>query len=137
VSVDIKPPYPYDMFADMMACKEIMIAVQDDTFAGRLYASICNRMWFKITPDEVGTFNRLRTSANRYDMEFNEYWSASWRSAGGIIADMREPFLRGTGKQLEDYIDWYCRGSEGYLFDDVAEMLGKLNWYSPGNQNDS
>jgi hypothetical protein len=28
-------------------------------------------------------------------------WSCSWRSAGGIIADMLE---------VGDYIDWYCSG---------------------------
>jgi hypothetical protein len=31
----------------------------------------------------------------------DQYWSCSWRYAGGIIADMQ-----GRG----DYIDWYCSG---------------------------
>jgi hypothetical protein len=31
----------------------------------------------------------------------DQRWSCSWRSAGGIIADMQEK---------GDYIDWYCSG---------------------------
>ena len=34
----------------------------------------------------------------------DEYWSCSWRSAGGIVADML---------QKGDYIDWYCSGMGG------------------------
>jgi len=63
-------------------------------------------------------------------------WSASWRSAGGIVADM-------LGKG--DYIDWYLsgmgsglgngdeKGTKGYVpeshvTDEIREDLLKLGW---------
>jgi hypothetical protein len=35
----------------------------------------------------------------------DEYWSCSWRHAGGIVADML---------QKGDYMDWYCSGMGGF-----------------------
>ena len=79
----------------------------------------------------------------------DDRWSASWRSAGGIVADMR-----GEG----DYIDWYCSGirdtrtlsasefavlteqeqlaykegegyvNEGVVTDEIREDLFRLGW---------
>lgn len=126
----IGKPYPHDMIHDMVTCPEVMAAVEDEDFAQHLYASICNRMWFKITPDQQGVFDRLKMLPDRDKMEYNEYWSASWRATGGIVADLREPFLRRTGKSLEDYMNWYCSGSEGHLFEDVVGLLKKIHWYS-------
>jgi len=57
-----------------------------DNYAQNLYAAMCNMQFQKI---EVWPILK------------NERWSASWRHAGGIIADMQ-----GKG----DYIDWYCSG---------------------------
>lgn len=55
-------------------------------YAQNLYAAICNNEFQK---------NQVWTTLK--DIR----WSASWRSAGGIVANMCE-----TG----DYIDWYCSG---------------------------
>jgi hypothetical protein len=70
-----------------------------------------------------------------------DYWSASWRGAGGIVADMR---------QQGDYIDWYCSGMgeglgngdpdhvkgyvpEGCITDEIRNDLQRLGWaVAPG-----
>lgn len=58
----------------------------DEAYAQNLYAAICNNGFIKLEVIPV-----LK----------GEEWGASWRYAGGIVADMR---------QEGDYIDWYCSG---------------------------
>lgn len=57
-----------------------------DDYAQNIYAAMCNMRW-----QRLDVFPILK----------DEYWSCSWRSAGGIVADML---------QKGDYIDWYCSG---------------------------
>ena len=57
-----------------------------DSYAQNIYAAMCNMRW-----QRLDAFPILK----------DEYWSCSWRSAGGIVADMLEK---------GDYIDWYCSG---------------------------
>ena len=83
---------------------EILHSVKDNAYAHKLYAALCNTEW---QPDDV------------LDILKEASWSASWRSAGGIIAD-----LRGEG----DYIDWYCSGFEGYVHEDIRVDLKRLGW---------
>jgi hypothetical protein len=59
------------------------------SYAQNLYAAICNNDF---------------TKREMWPILKEEKWSASWRSAGGIVADMR---------QEGDYIDWYCSGIGG------------------------
>jgi hypothetical protein len=59
---------------------------EDDAYAQNLYAAMCNNDFQK------NEFMPLLAGKT---------WSASWRYAGGIIADMQ---------QKGDYIDWYCSG---------------------------
>lgn len=70
-----------------------------DAYAQNIYAALCNMRWQKLD-----TFPILK----------DEYWSCSWRSAGGIVADML---------QKGDYIDWYCSGirNDGYQ-DDLSTV---------------
>ena len=60
-----------------------------DSYAQNIYAAMCNMRW-----QRLDVFPILK----------DEFWSASWRSAGGIVADML---------QKGDYIDWYCSGMGG------------------------
>lgn len=60
-----------------------------ESYAQNIYAALCNMQW-----QRVDVWPVLK----------GETWSCSWRSAGGIVAD-----LRGEG----DYIDWYCSGMGG------------------------
>jgi len=97
----------YDMrTADWMVAK----VRASEVYAQNLYAAMCNRDFQK---NDV------------WPLLKNETWSASWRSAGGIVADMR-----GEG----DYMDWYCSGirggiSESDLADMTAEQQERYHWY--------
>ena len=116
--------------ADWMVAK----VRESRVYAQHLYAAICNNDFQKL---EVWPILK------------DQRWSASWRSAGGIVADMR-----GEG----DYIDWYCSGirndlpledgewdgwtleqqtyykeglafvGEGMITDEITEDLKKLRW---------
>jgi len=100
-------------------CEWMLKKVQDrETYAQNLYAAMCNNVFQR---NEV--WPRLR----------DEYWSCSWRAAGGVIAD-----LRGQG----DYMDWYCSGifgageadsyqgyvSEGTVTDEIRQDLFAIGW---------
>jgi len=111
-----------NMEYDLRTCELMLNKVRNsDTYAQNLYAAICNRQFQKLDVMPV-----LK----------DERWSASWRSAGGIIANMREQ---------GDYIDWYCSGigeglgngdldgTKGYVpesvvTDEIREDLKQLGW---------
>jgi hypothetical protein len=68
-----------------------------DEYAQHIYAALCNMRWQKLDVMPI-----LK----------DEYWSCSWRSAGGIVANMREQ---------GDYMDWYCSGMGGVATYDLKE----------------
>lgn len=82
-----------------------------DAYAQNLYAAMCNMRWQK--RDVLPILK-------------DEYWSCSWRSSGGIIADMQEK---------GDYIDWYCSGMGGlnqeYEGNETNEEWAKRTGYVP------
>ena len=100
-----------NMEYDLRSTDWILVKVREsEAYAQNLYAAMCNQNFQK---NEV--WPRLK----------NQTWSASWRYAGGIIADMR-----GEG----DYIDWYCSGiqggvSEAELAEMTAEQQERHHWY--------
>lgn len=95
-----------------------------ESYAQNIYAALCNMEWQR---------------ADVWPVLKDERWSCSWRSAGGIVAD-----IRGEG----DYIDWYCSGmrnttigddeskhwadrnyvSEGTVTDEIREDFARLGW---------
>ena len=76
-----------NMEYDLLTTDWILEKVRaDDAYAQNLYAAICNNGFIKM--DVIPILKQ-------------EEWGASWRYAGGIIADMQ---------QKGDYIDWYCSG---------------------------
>ena len=116
-----------DMEYDLLTTDWILEKVRtSDTYAQNLYAAICNNGFTKL--DIIPILK-------------GEEWGASWRSAGGIIADMR---------QEGDYIDWYCSGigdglgngdadgrkgyvPEGRITDEIRNDLQRLGWaVAPG-----
>jgi len=109
----------YNLEEDIRACEWMLKKVQvSETYAQNLYAAMCNNVFQR---NEV--WPRLK----------DEYWSCSWRSAGGIIAE-----LLGRG----DYIDWYCSGifgagevdsfhgyvSESTVTDEIRQDLFAIGW---------
>lgn len=82
----------YDLVEDIRNCPEIMakIRAKDKRYAQNLYAAWCNMQWCK---------------RDTWPVLAEKYWTASWRSSGGIVADLRN--------QGEDYMDYYCSGIKG------------------------
>ena len=120
----------YDLRSTEWICDK---AKASEAYAQNLYAAICNNDFVK---NDVWPLLQGQT------------WSASWRSAGGIVANMIEK---------GDYIDWYCSGirsdwtdeeynnatkeqqeqylyvknnfvSESHVTDEIREDLLKLGW---------
>ena len=92
---------------DLRTTRWVIEKCRADYYAQNLYAALCNMRWQK---REIIPILK------------DQYWSCSWRSAGGIVAD-----LQGKG----DYIDWYCSGIGNYMSDD-DETDGSENLKAKG-----
>jgi hypothetical protein len=73
--------------------------IKDYDFAQKIYANLCNLVWYDYVNDEV--------------IEF------SWRSAGGFVAGIR--------KLGENYMDFYCSGNEGEIDDEIEKLFESWN----------
>lgn len=111
-----------NMEYDLLTTDWILEKVRaNEAYAQNLYAAICNNGFIKL--DVIPILKE-------------QEWSASWRYAGGIVADMR---------QQGDYIDWYCSGigdglgngdvdgskgyvPEGMITEEIKMDLQRLGW---------
>ena len=126
----------YNLEYDLRSTPWVVEKCKNENYAQNLYAALCNNQFAKFTQ----TGDRIETYRNLTE----DSWSASWRSAGGIVAN-----LRGEG----DYVDWYCSGigsteggyglsdhkpelddngrtyvPESVITDEIRDDLAKLGW---------
>ena len=110
---------------DICQCDWLVEKIRTDkNYAQNLYAAMCNQDW---------------QYQDVWCVLTNRTWGASWRRAGGIVAD-----IEGNGG---DYMDWYCSGMgdetpdtnrwhdrpktfvrEGTVTDEIREDLAKIGW---------
>ena len=101
----------HDITATAWFCEKIRTS---DAYAQNLYAAMCNMRFMKL--DVVPILKE-------------DYWSASWRASGGIVAR-----IQGKG----DYMNWYCSGMGGFAAladetdDDAKELFDRLGYVPEG-----
>jgi hypothetical protein len=121
-----------DLVEDIYRDDDVLNKIRTrEDYAQNLYAAWCNMQW---CPKEL--WSTLRQDPDK------DFWSASWRGAGGIIAQFRKE---------GDYMDWYCSGMggvatydleegdaymakmkyvpEGVITDEIATDLDRLGWF--------
>lgn len=116
-----EPNLGEDLLDDVQIAKKVRASL---SYAQNLYAALCNTEWQKL---EVLPILK------------DQRWSCSWRSAGGIVATIR---------QEGDYVDWYCSGirniyydeednskwdlkkfvAEAHVTDEIARDLKRMGW---------
>ncbi len=93
--------------------------LEDKDVATDFYRALCNMRWRKIADisDEEMVIDKLKGVDSLV-------WSCSWRSSGGIIADIRNKHYNTT----EDYMDYYCAGQEGEISPLVEKCFNDIGW---------
>ncbi len=109
------PDLEYDIIND----REIVALCADPEIAKQFYAGMCNIAWKKLKelPEDDLIVETLK--GNEY-----RWWLCSWRSAGGIIARVRNASL-GIN---ERYMDFFCSGNEGFASEIVIDNFKRLGW---------
>jgi hypothetical protein len=85
----------------------------DRRYAEQLYSALCSVQWQK---------------QDVLPLLADSMWTCSWRTAGAIVAK-----LRGRG---ENYLDFYCGGSEGVVDPEIEYDLGRMDWKPVYYDND-
>jgi hypothetical protein len=98
---------------------EVITLLADRDIAVDFYNALSNMQWSKnmVLPEEDLIIEKLMGVDTTI-------WSASWRSAGAIIADIRTKHYN----LYEDYMDYYCSGGEGQVTNLVRDCFDKMGW---------
>lgn len=102
----------YNLELALQDCQQLKDKVREDkVFAQNLYAALCNIQW-------------------RHKKNEGEWWSCTWRYAGGLVAGLR--------CQGENYETFYCSGcgfnetegyvKEGIVVEEIEDFLYILGW---------
>jgi hypothetical protein len=114
---------PRDKFSLSREMNENPIIVgylSDVEIAKDFYRAMCNMRWKKHTSlDEADQIVDILKGDDSL------VWSCSWRTSGGIIADIRNTWYNTN----EDYMDFYCAGWEGKISPLVRECFNNMDWY--------
>lgn len=109
-----------DLVSEMQQDRIVIEYLRDKATAREFYRAFCNMQWRKrnfITPEDK-VIVRLKGEGDP------SIWTASWRRAGEIIADLRNLHYNAN----EDYLDFYCSGFEGEVTDLVEECFNRMGW---------
>lgn len=113
--MDVAP----DLSAEMASDKIVITYLADIEAAKDFYRALSNMRWRKSDIDEEDLIlDRLKGVRN-------DVCSYSWRTAGWIIADIRNTHYNAN----EDYMDFYCSGNEGHVTDLVKECFERMGWF--------
>lgn len=99
---------------------------------------------YKCTINNVYAQNLYAALCNNIFMKDDQEWTCSWRSAGGIVSELRNTETRYDlySHRVGDYMDWYCSGAasdsidgyveEGFVTSEIMNDLLNLGWtYKP------
>lgn len=114
-----------DIFYNMLLNHPIVEKwIHDENFATEIYQSLTNSVVI-VDIDKLPMDDNERTEIFKYILEHDNALdvSTTFRTAGGIVADLRNEIM-GTN---EEYLDWYCSGPECYLSSRVAEIYDEYN----------
>ena len=92
-------------------------AKNDADFLHRLYGSLCNTDWIKGCSDKEEFISCLKGE---------NVFAMSWRAAGAVCADIYNQAF--PEKEQHDYMDYYCSGNEGKVFEDISEFVAQFGW---------
>lgn len=82
----------------------------DVGFMCELYRALCNTAW---VPVDMPLADRKKL-----------FWSCTWRTAGAIVADIRNHYFDCN----ENFLDYYCGGDEGVVSPQVREFCSQFGW---------
>lgn len=109
-----------DLYEEMRKDEIVVAYLKDIEVARDFYRALCNVYWYpqvEPIPEDEQIIKALKG-------ESPTYWSCSWRTAGGYIAEIRNAHYNTT----ENYMDYYCSGDEGTITGLVEECFDRMGW---------